>query len=396
MFERFTDRARRVVVLAQEEARLLDHNYIGTEHILLGLLHEGTGVAARALEVCDVSLDETRTRVLEVIGTGQTAPSGHIPFTPRAKKVLELSLREALQLGHNYIGTEHILLGLVREGEGVAAQVLVSMGLDLTQVRAVVVDLLEGNTPDAPPRMPGQARTEARGPAAPHLGDSWGGPRPVVCGFCGTPSAESGPMFTGVSGALICQRCARTIVTQGIPTRPFVAPGMGNTYLLSTNRPAPRAPAPSGSLGFEPPIDALAARYEQTGAPPDDEPAARAAVEAALLGINERAPDGRGLVNVEHGEDLAVIAALVEERIGVMADRSVQVVEHVKFLDATEAIAWLTTTTIQGQPIGPNHRRECRVLLVDGRWKVAYETVRELWALADVEIPPLGDAPPAA
>ena len=117
MFERFTDRARRVVVLAQEEARMLNHNYIGTEHILLGLIHEGEGVAAKALESLGISLEAVREQVEEIIGQGQQAPSGHIPFTPRAKKVLELSLREALQLGHNYIGTEHILLGLIREGE---------------------------------------------------------------------------------------------------------------------------------------------------------------------------------------------------------------------------------------------------------------------------------------
>ena len=131
MFERFTDRARRVVVLAQEEARLLNHNYIGTEHILLGLIHEGEGVAAKALESLGISLEAVRAQVEEIIGHGGQAPSGHIPFTPRAKKVLELSLREALQLGHNYIGTEHILLGLIREGEGVAAQVLVKLGADL-------------------------------------------------------------------------------------------------------------------------------------------------------------------------------------------------------------------------------------------------------------------------
>ena len=131
MFERFTDRARRVVVLAQEEARLLNHNYIGTEHILLGLIHEGEGVAAKALESLGISLEAVRQQVEEIIGQGGSSPSGHIPFTPRAKKVLELSLREALQLGHNYIGTEHILLGLIREGEGVAAQVLVKLGADL-------------------------------------------------------------------------------------------------------------------------------------------------------------------------------------------------------------------------------------------------------------------------
>jgi ATP-dependent Clp protease ATP-binding subunit ClpC len=144
MFERFTDRARRVVVLAQEEARMLNHNYIGTEHILLGLIHEGEGVAAKALESLGIALEGVRQQVEEIIGQGQHAPSGHIPFTPRAKKVLELSLREALQLGHNYIGTEHILLGLIREGEGVAAQVLVKLGADLNRVRQQVLQLLSG------------------------------------------------------------------------------------------------------------------------------------------------------------------------------------------------------------------------------------------------------------
>ena len=144
MFERFTDRARRVVVLAQEEARLLHHNYIGTEHILLGLIHEGEGVAAKSLESLGISLEAVRNQVEEIIGQGGSSPSGHIPFTPRAKKVLELSLREALQLGHNYIGTEHILLGLIREGEGVAAQVLVKLGADLSRVRQQVIQLLSG------------------------------------------------------------------------------------------------------------------------------------------------------------------------------------------------------------------------------------------------------------
>ena len=154
MFERFTDRARRVVVLAQEEARMLNHNYIGTEHILLGLIHEGEGVAAKALESLGISLEAVRHKVEEIIGHGQQAPSGHIPFTPRAKKVLELSLREALQINHSYIGTEHILLGLIREGEGVAAQVLVKLGADLNRVRQ--------SGPAAAQRVPGQGAATCR------------------------------------------------------------------------------------------------------------------------------------------------------------------------------------------------------------------------------------------
>ena len=162
MFERFTERARRVVVLAQDEARMLDHNYIGTEHILLGLIQEGHGLAARALESLGISLAVVRQQVEEIIGRGQQQPpSGHIPFTPRAKKVLELSLREALQLGHTYIGTEHILLGLIREGDGVAAQVLVGVGVDLNRARQQVIQLVAG---------PGR-RKRCRSPAT--SGPSW-------------------------------------------------------------------------------------------------------------------------------------------------------------------------------------------------------------------------------
>ena len=144
MFRRFTDRARRAVQLAQEQAQLLNHNYVGTEHLLLGLLGEGEGVAAKALESLGISLEAVRAQVEELIGHGQSAPAGHIPFTPRAKQALELSLREALQLGHNYIGTEHILLGLAREGEGVAAELLVGFGAGHARLRDQVLQVLTG------------------------------------------------------------------------------------------------------------------------------------------------------------------------------------------------------------------------------------------------------------
>ena len=173
MFERFTDRARRVVVLAQEEARHLNHNHIGTEHILLGLIHEKEGVAAIALTELGISLKGARAQVVEIVGQGDETPASHIPFTPRAKKVLELSLREALQFGHNYIGTEHILLGLIREGEGVAAQVLESQGADLDRVRRQVIQVLAGSgsaerVAGGVPRMSQQAVTAmvAGGPGA--------------------------------------------------------------------------------------------------------------------------------------------------------------------------------------------------------------------------------------
>jgi hypothetical protein len=178
MFERFTDRARRVLVLAQEEARLLNHSFIGTEHILLGLIHEGEGVAAKALESLGISLEAVREKVEETIGPAGSAPTGSPPFTPRAKKVLELSLREALQLGHNYIGTEHMLLGLVREGEGVAAQVLVSLGADLLRVRQQVLQLLSGyqgpeGIPDEPVTAIAAFQRRRPGSPAVAVGKEW-------------------------------------------------------------------------------------------------------------------------------------------------------------------------------------------------------------------------------
>jgi ATP-dependent Clp protease ATP-binding subunit ClpC len=168
MFERFTDRARRVVVLAQEEARLLNHNYIGTEHVLLGLLREADGVAAQTLAALDISLEAVRGRVEEIIGMGLgPTGSGHAPFTPRAKKVLEMALREALNLGHNYIGTEHLLLGLVREGEGVAAQVLVAMGAELAVVRRMVITIVAGTEAGTEAGIEGQVTAREGIAAAP-------------------------------------------------------------------------------------------------------------------------------------------------------------------------------------------------------------------------------------
>jgi hypothetical protein len=189
MFERFTDRARRVLVLAQEEARLLNHNFIGTEHILLGLIREEEGVAAKALESLGISLEAVRAKVEKTVGPAGNVPAGSPPFTPRVKKMLELSLREALQLGHNYIGTEHMLLGLVREGEGVASQVLVSLGADLSRVRQQVIALLSGfrAEPGAPgaesfsgPRMPPTPGPRSR--RGPRAGPPGGGPACLTCG----------------------------------------------------------------------------------------------------------------------------------------------------------------------------------------------------------------------
>jgi ATP-dependent Clp protease ATP-binding subunit ClpC len=198
VFERFTDRARRAIVLAQEDARLLDHNYIGTEHLLLGLIHEGDGVAAKALASLGISLTDARAQVEEIIGRGGQAPSPHIPFTPRAKKVLELALREALDLGHNYIGTEHILLGLIREGEGVAAQVLVRLGADLSRVRQQVIQVLSGYA--------GAKEQQTAGEPFTTVG-------PAMCSVCGTHSPDCGALFVGANGALICEHCVAIAAT---------------------------------------------------------------------------------------------------------------------------------------------------------------------------------------
>jgi ATP-dependent Clp protease ATP-binding subunit ClpC len=206
MFERFTDRARRVLVLAQEEARFLNHNYIGTEHLLLGLIHEHEGIAAQALAQMDISLEAVRDKVVETIGLSGAPPIGSPPFTPRAKTVLELSLREALQLGHNYIGTEHILLGLIREGEGVGAQVLAGFGATLDETREIVLSLLH----DWPiTEDPSSALERPRLPSG-----SWavGTTKGMIvgggCSFCGRQPPETGQLFTG-NGASICERCVR-------------------------------------------------------------------------------------------------------------------------------------------------------------------------------------------
>jgi len=223
MFERFTDRARRVVVLAQEEARMLNHNYIGTEHILLGLVREGEGVAAKALESMDISLNAVREQVQEIIGEGSHAPSGHIPFTPRAKKVLELSLREALQLGHNYIGTEHILLGLIREGEGVAAQVLGKLGADLSSVRQQVIQLLSGYENKEPANSGGgpQEGTPAGSTVLDQFGRNY------------TQAAREGKLDPVVGRELIMERVMQ-VLSRRTKNNPVLIgePGVGKTAVV--------------------------------------------------------------------------------------------------------------------------------------------------------------------
>jgi Clp amino terminal domain, pathogenicity island component len=377
MFERFTDRARRVVVLAQEEARLLDHNYIGTEHILLGLIHEGEGLAAQVLVSMDISLATVRAEVEEIIGHGGQAPSGHIPFTPRSKKVLEMSLREALQLGHNYIGTEHILLGLIREGEGVAAQILTKLGADLSRVRQAVVQQLSGYQGEyaeyhAEPRVP-----------RPQI-------RPVRCGFCNVPSPVCGTLYTGVSGALICESCIAAASPPPEPAEPQQIrrwrsrlQGMvGVQFGVGT---------PPGSEHPEP-LQIMAARHEPVGPPPEDEEAARRAIEYAFTDPMELAVDGT-LVNVEDGVSLKQYVDQVLARAGTFITTRINVVELVKFIDATRAVVYTRAEWRDGTPLPAILHQEGWAVLVDGRWKVSRETILERWAQAGVVIPP--SSPPA-
>ena len=210
VFERFTDRARRVVVLAQEEARLLNHNFIGTEHVLLGMIYEGEGIAAQVLESAGISLEAARAKVAAIVGSGSSSPSGHIPFTPRAKKVLEMALREALQLGANFIGTEHLLLGLLREGQGVAVEVLQNSGADLRRLREQVIDLAGGERTalfeaeefDRPGRLKPEIQPASSGRAA-----------LLHCSFCNEPQDRVAKLIAG-PGVYICDRCVA--LCQGI------------------------------------------------------------------------------------------------------------------------------------------------------------------------------------
>jgi hypothetical protein len=265
MFERFTDRARRVVVLAQEEARMLNHNYIGTEHILLGLIHEGEGVAAKALESLGISLEAVRQQVEEIIGQGQQAPSGHIPFTPRAKKVLELSLREALQLGHNYIGTEHILLGLIREGEGVAAQVLVRLGADLNRVRQQVVHLV------------GTATSEDADPAGPRTRETVVARRPTGREFWLTD--------VQISLARIAERLTAIERHLGIATPPTPAPAPADPGPAA---PAPAAAAPEDRLATEEEV----ASWRETASGREATPGEETASGEASTAATDSPPEG--------------------------------------------------------------------------------------------------------
>ena len=348
MFERFSDRARRVVVLAQEEARLLNHNHIGTEHILLGLIHEGEGVAAIALQSLGISLEAVRARVEEIVGHGGQAPSGHIPFTPRAKKVLELSLRESLQLGHNYIGTEHILLGVLREGKGVAAQVLVSLGVELPQVRRAVIQLLSG--------FPGRASSMRLMVDTPVPGEVHGlfraasGPEPLRCSFCGRDLWEVDHYAAGPA-AYICDAC-----------------------IADARAALEAAPADIQQLALPPRV---------FGSPPPDDPEASEKIAYALNAVFGGDLNEQGAAYMEDGEQLLPILLATAERFPDIRIAEM-LVERVRFSSAEAASVSFALVFDMGGRIS----FVGTVTRVAERWVVTRATIADVLRTGGVSLPP--------
>jgi Clp amino terminal domain, pathogenicity island component/ClpX C4-type zinc finger len=350
VFERFTDRARTVLVLAQEEARLLNHGFVGTEHILLGLIGEGGGAAAKVLEQLDIQLDAVREKVEETIGLSNNVRTGSPPFTPRAKKVLEFSLRESLQLGHNYIGTEHILLGIVREGEGVGAQVLVGLGADRARVCQTVMQTLSAYIGEPVTGVRETTPSQAAGPA-----------RLVACSFCGRQPPESGQLVSG-SDAYICEQCIRQWSRR-------LEGGPSGLVHRAAHRPIDRG-------------------VEKTGSPPEDQERARAEIGATFAEHGTLSDDGQSVPSVEGGENLGptLVTAKQNRRDIVPEDADVVVsVDEVVFADQEHAAVWFGIA-VNGRYFLREHRGDA--VVVDGQWKMTRSTFCELMRLAGVECPP--------
>jgi hypothetical protein len=348
VFERFTDRARRVVVLAQEEARLLNHSYIGTEHILLGLIHESDGVAANALRSLDISLEAVRARVEEIVGHGNQAPSGHIPFTPRAKKVLELSLREALELGHNYIGTEHILLGLIREGEGAAAQVLVSLGAERSQVRRVVIQLLSGYAGGVSSMRLAVSAVDPR--EARGLFRTASGAPALRCSFCGRDLWEVDHYVAG-PGAYICDVC-----------------------IAAARTALEAAPADTQQLALPP---------RAFGSLPPDDPGASEKIAYALNTVFGGELNEQAAVYMEDGEQLLPILRATAERFADIRVDEV-LLERVRFSGAeTASVSFVLVLNTAGRLsfVGT-------VTRVAERWAVSRATIADVLRTGGVTLPP--------
>ena len=352
VFERFTDSARQVLVLAQEEARLLGHSFIGTEHLLLGLLHQD-GETAHVLTDLGASLPAVRERVEETIGLTGGRPSGSPPFTPRLKKVLELSLREALQLGHHNIGTEHILLGLVREGEGVACQVLVMLGIDLAEVRQRVVQRqVVVESARSTDNLTLQTSTPAEGVTQSRM---------VVCSFCGLSPPESGQLVSG-NNAFICENCIRAWFTRLKPRASMRLAGSGWTIHSSADFPR--------------------------GQEPDDPDSARANIRAAYIASRVPSDDGRSVPTVEMGDNLGPTLILANERHrGIVGDGSDVIIsaDEIHFYDPGRA-AVLFSISMGDRLLLGGQRGEA--VVVDGVWKMARSTFAQLMNMGGVTLPP--------
>lgn len=348
MFERFTDSARQVLVLAQEEARLLGHSFIGTEHLLLGLLHQD-GETAHVLTDQGASLAIVRDLVNEMIG-GVGGPASSPPFTPRAKKVLELALREVQQLGGGNIGTEHILLGVIREGQGVAFQVLVSLDIDLAQVRQTLIESIGV--------VAGEASTgEMEFHALPGDDDVNRG-RVVACSFCGLSPPVSGQMVSGTN-AFICENCIRQWSVR-LRARPMVAP---LTYT---------SPTPWGAV--------------KPGEQPDDPDSARAEITAVFVNYGEVSEDGRAALGIENGGDLGwALDAVRANRQQFLEAEIIFTVDEIVFADPEHAAVWYSISVNGSQVLG---RHPGDAVVVDGKWNMSRETFRDLLAQGGITLPP--------
>jgi hypothetical protein len=354
VFERFTDGARRVLVLAQEEARLLNHAFIGTEHILLGLIRDNQGITAEVFKELDISLEATRRGVEDTVGAS-ISDLGYVgcpPFTPRAKKVLEYSLRESLQLGHNYIGPEHMLLGIVREGHGVAVHVLMSLGADIGRVRQAVIERL-GASPISPTASSEVAIAAPEEATEEQVGSL------VSCSFCGRMPPDTGRLVSGAD-AFICEQCLdfwSRQVRQGQPRRQVARTIMHYSEV------------------------------KMTGPPPDDQDAARAAIERAFAEHGTQSEDGRSLPFVEGGHNLGpTVRAAAERHPGVSEGSTVTIsIDQVSFVDATHAAVWFSVSVDNVSRLR-NHRGDA--VVVDGEWKMARSTFCGLMAMAGVQCPP--------
>ena len=349
VFERFTDPARQVLVVAQEEARLLDHHFIGSEHILLGLIRDDGGAAGDVLAETGVSLSVVRERVKETLAAPGGPGQGSPPFTPRAKKVLELALRDALQLGADYIGTEHLLLGLLREGEGVGAQILSSLGVTLSEVRQRVIGKLAGV------RREGGSGVQGLRAAGSRMRPTEA--RVVACSFCGLHPPESGELIAG-DNAFICEHCI-------------------SRWSL---RLARSGPVGRGWIGRAP------SNQVAPGEPPVDPDRAKAAISTAFAIHGAQSDDGVAALGVEGGTSLGwALDAAKRNRPTFLDSEIAFTVDDITFVDTEHAAVWYSIF-VDGNPV--LSRRRGDAVLICGEWLMARSTFCQIMAMGGVTVPP--------